>query len=64
MRRVKLIFDCLYCGRKGISVHELETPLPDEELRKRVDHNAVCNNPICPERGQKQEAMFPRIEAA
>jgi hypothetical protein len=64
MRHVKLVFDCAYCSKSGIAIQELDTQLPDNELVKRVARDAVCPNPNCPVKGQKQEAMEPRIVAA
>ena len=63
MRRVKLTFDCLYCGRQMTS-RVLETEQPDAELQKTIVREAICENPQCPEKGHQQEAMYPRVEAA
>jgi DNA-directed RNA polymerase subunit RPC12/RpoP len=61
VRSVEVDYDCRYCGTRGILVSLLHTDLSWDELSKEHVQTAVCENRLCPLKGQLQKLKPSRV---
>jgi hypothetical protein len=63
MRRVRIEYDCRFCGRKAIYAEVRETKQSDEDLMQEVNSTAFCTNPACEAFDQSKRAKVSRVIA-
>ena len=61
VRSVEIVYDCPYCGNRGILVSLLHTDLSWDELSEEYGQTAACENSLCPQRGLPQKLEPSRV---